>query len=93
MGFCTRCGNHLSDRDNFCNKCGTQVNAVRKNPNAWYILPILLGFIGGIIMHYFLENEDPLTAKDGLRLGFIVSGICIIIALVVFGIIPYYIRA
>lgn len=92
MGFCVRCGSQLSDKDNFCNKCGTQINTVRKNPTTWYILPILFGFIGGIIMYFFIKNEDPNTARDGLRLGFIVSGICIIIALVIFGIIPYYVK-
>lgn len=89
MVFCIKCGNELPMEGNFCNKCGTQINVVRKNPNTWYILPILLGFIGGIIMYFFIKNEDPDTAKHGLKIGFIVSGICIIIGLII-ATIPYY---
>jgi hypothetical protein len=40
---------------------------------AWYLLPIFLGFIGGLIMFFVLKDEDRGRAKGGLKLGIILS--------------------
>lgn len=45
--------------------------------NAWFLLPILFGVIGGIIAFFILRHDDPRKAKNCLYLGlvFMVIGI------------------
>jgi len=45
----------------------------RQSNKVWYILPILLGFIGGIIMYFMVKEFDKQLAKKGLLLGFLLS--------------------
>lgn len=40
----------------------------------WYLLPIFMGIIGGVIMFVTLRKEDMEEAKTGLVLGIIVTG-------------------
>jgi uncharacterized Tic20 family protein len=47
---------------------------------AWYLVPIFLGIIGGVIMWLALKSEDPRKAKKGL----IVAVIVYVIALAIF---------
>lgn len=47
----------------------------RDASGAWYLLPIFIGFIGGIIMWLALRNEDPLKAKYGIYVGIISSAL------------------
>ena len=48
----------------------------KKKPSAWwYLLPIFLGFIGGIVMFFVLKDEDRGRAKGGLKLGIILTTI------------------
>ncbi len=37
--------------------------------NAWFLLPILFGVIGGIIAFFILRHDDPRKAKNCLYLG------------------------
>ncbi len=46
--------------------------------NAWFLLPIFFGVIGGVIAFFILRHDDPRKAKNCLYLG---------LALMVFGII------
>jgi len=50
--------------------------------NAWFLLPVLLGIIGGVIAFFFLRNSDPCKAKNCLYLGlvFMIVGIIFNIA-------------
>ena len=45
--------------------------------NAWFLLPILFGVIGGVIAFFILRHDDPRKAKNCLYLGlvFMVIGI------------------
>jgi FtsH-binding integral membrane protein len=45
--------------------------------NAWFLLPILFGVIGGIVAFFILRHDDPRKAKNCLYLGlaFMVIGI------------------
>jgi len=45
--------------------------------NAWFLLPILFGVIGGIIAFFILRHDDLRKAKNCLYLGlaFMVIGI------------------
>ena len=46
--------------------------------NAWFLLPILFGVIGGIIAFFILRHDDPRKAKNCLYLGLVFMGIGII---------------
>jgi len=39
----------------------------------WYLLPIFLGIIGGIIVYFALKNTDKQKAKRALVIGIIIS--------------------
>ncbi len=45
--------------------------------NAWFLLPIFIGVIGGIIAFFILRHDDPRKAKNCLYLGlaFMIIGI------------------
>lgn len=49
----------------------------KRRSNAWFLLPILFGVIGGIIAFFILRHDDPRKAKNCLYLGlaFMVIGI------------------
>jgi len=49
----------------------------RKRSAAWYLLPILLGIIGGIIGYFAVRHDDPTLAKRLLYVGIamLVAGI------------------
>ncbi len=43
--------------------------------NWWYLVPIFLGIIGGIIAYFALRNDDHQKAKKCLYLGLILGTI------------------
>jgi len=47
----------------------------RQRSNWWYLLPIFLGIIGGIIAYFALRNDDHQKAKKCLYLGLILGSI------------------
>jgi hypothetical protein len=54
----------------------------KKSSKAWYLLPIFVGIIGGLIMYFVLKDQNKKMAKNGLILGIIltVAGFAISIA-------------
>ena len=46
---------------------------VRKSSPFWYLLPIFLGFVGGIISYFILKNTDQQRAKRCIIIGIIFS--------------------
>ena len=52
-------------------------NEKRTRSNAWFLLPIFFGIIGGIIAFFILRQDDPHKAKNCLYLGiaFMIIGI------------------
>jgi hypothetical protein len=59
-----------------------------KPSKAWYLLPVFLGLIGGLLGYFLLKNKDGKMAKRILIVGIIVS---VIIAIVIFsGVLSYY---
>ncbi len=53
--------------------------------NWWFMLPIFIGLIGGIIAYFVLRGDDPKKAKNCLYLGLILFGIGTAINLAVLG--------
>lgn len=57
----------------------------KKRSNWWFLVPILLGLIGGIIAFFVLKHDDPKKAKNCLYLGIGLFIIGVIINLAIFG--------
>ena len=47
----------------------------KQRSNWWYLVPIFLGIIGGIIAYFALRNDDHQKAKKCLYLGLILGSI------------------
>ena len=47
----------------------------RPRSNFWFLLPIFLSLIGGIIAYFILRHDDPKKAKNCLYLGIILQAI------------------
>jgi FtsH-binding integral membrane protein len=56
--------------------------------NAWYLLPIFFGVIGGIIAFFIIRKDDPRKARNCLYLGIILMFIGIIFNIVIASSIP-----
>ena len=56
--------------------------------NAWYLLPIFFGIIGGIIAFLIIRKDDPHKAKNCLYLGIILMFIGIIFNMIITTSIP-----
>ena len=95
--FCRHCGNKLFPETSFCPKCGKSINAEQNVPDntnkaiktvskLWYLAPILLGIIGGLIAYFVLRNDDKKLAKNCLWLSIILTIAAFVIGLI-FGII------
>ena len=60
----------------------------KQRSNAWFLLPIFLGLIGGIIAFFILRSDDPKKARNCLYLGIVMMVIGIIFNIVVASSIP-----
>ena len=47
--------------------------------NTWYLLPIFVGLIGGVIAYWILRHDDPKKAKNCLYIGIVLAIIGIVI--------------
>ncbi len=56
--------------------------------NAWFLLPILFGIIGGIIAFFVLRQDDPQKARNCLYLGVVFMLIGIVFNIVLASSIP-----
>jgi len=45
----------------------------------WYLLPIFVGIIGGVIAYFVIKDDDPSKAKNCLWLGIILTVIDVVI--------------
>lgn len=51
--------------------------------NAWFLLPIFFGVIGGIIAFFILRQDDPHKARNCLYLGLVFMMIGIIFNIII----------
>ncbi len=56
--------------------------------NLWFLLPIFLGLIGGIIAFFILRQDDPKKAKNCLFLGIILAIIGLVFNILILTQIP-----
>ena len=46
---------------------------------AWYLLPIFFGFVGGMAMFFVLKDEDRQLAKNGVKVGAILTIVLVVV--------------
>jgi len=56
--------------------------------NAWFLLPIFFGIIGGIIAFFILRKDDPHKARNCLYVGIVFMVIGIIFNIVIASTVP-----
>ncbi len=54
----------------------------RPRSNWWFLLPIFLGLIGGVIAYFVLRHDDPRKAKNCLFLAIVLAIIGIAINMI-----------
>ena len=60
----------------------------KRRSNWWYLLPIFLGIIGGIIAYFALRRDDREKAKKCMYLGLILLAVGIILDISLAGFAP-----
>lgn len=92
---CAACGARISRNAIFCSECGAPISkeqrdaiAVERTSPAWWLLPLLLGFVGfawvgGLIAWSLIRYRDPSKATGLLWLGISLTVIEIVVAVVV----------
>jgi uncharacterized membrane protein len=51
----------------------------KRRSGLWYLLPIFVGIIGGVIAWFVIKDDDPKKAKNCLWLGIILLIIDIVV--------------
>jgi len=76
---CSRCFDHNKDIRKisgleYPQNEGEESHYTKKpTSSAIWILPILLGFVGGLIMYFIIMNDDKPKAQNGLVLGIVLT--------------------
>ena len=60
----------------------------KRRSNFWYLLPIFLGIIGGVIAYFALRRDDREKAKKCLYLGLILLVVGVLLELFVASSLP-----
>jgi len=75
--YCLNCGVEIDRKARFCPKCGVEQpplpGEVKKHTGAWYIVPLLLGIVGGIIGYLIIKDDDKKMATNLLIIGIIMT--------------------
>jgi len=93
---CPQCGKEVPEDLKLCPYCGWRSTPsslsytpyVKKPTSWWYLVPFLLGLIGGILGYIAVKDEDKEMADNLLFIGIIMTFIGI---LVIWAIYSYYI--
>ena len=78
MAFCPNCGKEVSPEAFMCPNCGHPLRQPPPAPEpkenvsaAWWLLPIFLAWIGGIVGYFALKDRNRSTATHILIFGII----------------------
>lgn len=83
--FCSNCGAEIDIKAKICPKCGVEQPIIpEKVSNWWYVVPILLGIIGGLVAWLVNKDRNPKKAKRFLILGIVLPIIYIIVYIGIF---------
>ena len=88
MAICSNCGAALPVNVKFCQRCGVDrvstsstIQPKVEHSAAWYIAPIILTIIGGIIGYLVIKDDDPKMARN----LFIIGLIMLVVSVIIFG--------
>lgn len=56
---------------------------VKRPSSAWYLVPILFGIIGGLVMFLVLKDQNRRMAKKGLVVGIIFTVIGFVVGVII----------
>jgi signal peptidase I len=62
-----------------CSDCNWSGYISKKYSDVWYLLPIIIGIIGGLIFYLVIKDDDKEKAIKGLIIGIIMSVVSIIL--------------
>jgi hypothetical protein len=74
--YCTHCDHTTSTEDPF-----ETTSVYKRRSNAWYLLPIFLGAIGGVIAIIILRNDDLTKGAYCLIIGIVMMVVGIVLNL------------
>jgi hypothetical protein len=57
---------------------------IKRRSSLWFLLPIFMGVIGGIIAYFVIKEDDPKRAKSCLYLGIILAAVGIAVFVIPF---------
>ena len=60
----------------------------KSRSNAWFLLPIFFGMIGGIIAFFIIRRDDPRKARNCLYVGIVFMVIGIILNIMIAATVP-----
>jgi len=82
---CRKCGSPMDSMELFCPRCGepARKGALQKTSWAWWLLPILFHWVGGLGAYVAVRDRNSSKAKGLLILGFVMLALWIIIGVVV----------
>ncbi len=63
---------------------------IKSRSKGWYVLPIFLGWIGGLIAYFILRRDDPRKAKNCLYLGIILGIVGLILNIIIIAQMPEF---
>jgi hypothetical protein len=70
--FCTNCGAEIDIKAKICPKCGVEQPIIpQKISKAWWVVPLFLGILGGIIAWLANKERNPKTARNLLIFGIV----------------------
>jgi len=77
--FCSNCGAEIDIKAKICPKCGVEQPIIpEKVSNWWYLPPIFLGIIGGLVAWVVNKDVNPKKAKKLLIIGIVIPIVWII---------------
>jgi|GEM_PF-3108430 len=81
--FCSNCGAEIDIKAKICPKCGVEQPIIPENvSNWWYLCPIFLGIIGGLVAWIVNKDVNPKKAKKLLIVGIIVPIVWVVVYLI-----------
>lgn len=77
--FCSNCGAEIDIKAKICPKCGVEQPIIPgKVSNWWYLVPVFLGIIGGLIAWVVNKDVNPRKAKKLLIIGIVIPIVLVI---------------
>ena len=102
--YCQQCGSPNVEGSVFCYRCGSRLatqaisrprptgerhEATEKTSAAWWLMPIFLAWVGGLIAWVVVREKDRGKARHLLFLGIGITVFWIILTVVVSTLVPY----